>query len=325
MKPKLLYPLFVITTALSAGLSLPTFGSEPANANQQSAELEQSTPAPQQLSTGIREVQAVDADLLQQIRERGKQQAAKAAFGLALWSLENDDRGKAAELLGEAAMLQPKNTDYLRAASRMAFDLKKYKAAEVYLINMLGIYRTAPNPVAIKLIGVFDDLATLYRVQGRRSASRSALIEGLAARTERYGEHDPRLVDNIYRLAEIELASANVGAAKGQLIRAIHILDDSPDSISDQDSAALLHNIGELFRVSRQYVEAESAYTKAMALWNSSPVHNPRGMAMTQKSLARLRAARNASSTVVNPDHEQHTEGAPALSSLVPESAQTQL
>jgi len=322
MKPKLLYPLFVITTALSAGLSPPSFGSESATANQQAADLEKSTPASQQLSTDIRQIQAVDADLLQQIRDQGKQRAAKAAFGLALWSLENDDRGKAAELLGEAAMLQPKNTDYLRAASRMAFDLKNYKAAEVYLINMLGIYRTASNPDGTKLIGVFDNLATLYRVQGRRSASRSALIEGLAVRTELYGEHDPRLVDNLYRLAELELVSANVGAAKGQLIRAIHILDASPDSIGDQDSAALLHNIGELFRVSRQYTEAKSAYTKAMALWNSSPVHNPRGIAMTQASLARLR---NASSTTVNPDHEQQTEGAPAVSSLMAESARTQL
>lgn len=325
MKPKLLYPLFVITTALSAGLSLPTFGSESVTANQQAAELNKSLPASQQLSTGIRQAQAVDADLLQQIREQGKQRAAKAAFGLALRSLENDDRGKAAELLGEAVMLQPKNTDYLRAASRMAFDLKKYKTAEVYLINMLGIYRTASNPDRTKLIGVFDDLANLYRVQGRRSASRSALIEGLAVRTELYGEHDPRLVDSLYRLAELELVSANVGASKDQLIRAIHILDDSPASISDQDSAALLHNIGELFRVSRQYAEAESAYTKAMALWNSAPARNLRGIAKTQASLDRLRTARNASSTAVNPDHEQQMEGAPAVSSLMAESARTQL
>ena len=151
------------------------------------------------------------------------------------------------------------------------------------------------------------------------------MIQGLAVRTQLYGEHDPRLVDNLYRLAELDLVSANIGAAKEQLIRAIRILDASSESISDQDSAALLHNIGELFRVSRQYVEAESAYTKAMALWNSLPVRNPRGIAMTQESLVRLRAARNASSRAHNPDHEQHPEGATALSSLIAESAQTQL
>jgi hypothetical protein len=87
MKPKLLYPLFVITTALSTGLSLPSFSSESATANQHAAELEKSTPASQQLSTGISQVQVEDADLLQQIREQGKQRAAKAAFSLALWSL----------------------------------------------------------------------------------------------------------------------------------------------------------------------------------------------------------------------------------------------
>ena len=325
MKPKLLYPLFVITTALSTGLSLPSFGSESATANQYAADSEKGPPGSQQLSTGMNQVQAMHAQLLQRVREQGKQRAAKAAFSLALLSLENDDRGKAAELLGEAVMLQPRNTDYLRAASRMAFELNNYQAAEAYLLSMAGIYRRASDTDGTKLIGVIDDLATLYLAQGRRSASRSALIEGLAARTELYGEYDPRLVDNLYRLAELELASANAGAAKDQLARAIRILDDSPAAIGDHEGAALLHNIGELLRVSRQYPEAESAYTKAMALWNSSPVRNLRGIAMTQASLARLRTARSAASTTVNPDHDQPRQGAPAVSSLVAESARKQL
>lgn len=328
MKRKLLYPMVFITASLSTApaLSVP-LAPVPAVLTQRlgdDADRGESSPA-DALTDGRQTAVAEQKALLLDVRERGKRQAARAAFDLAALSVADNDQGRAAELLREAVALQPENTDYLIAASRMAFGLKDYKYAEACLVKVLATNRKTHVEDGTKLLDALDNLATLYRIQGRTAAAKSLVTEGLAAKTARYGEHHPRVIHSLYHLAELDLIAANYGEAKHHLSRVVSLLDASPSPIDDRDGGALLHNIGELYRVSGQYPEAESAFAKAMALWNRSPSTNQRGIAMTQAGLDRLRADRSATASLVGLEVEPQVKNALPVSSLPSESTQAQM
>ena len=52
----------------------------------------------------------------------------------------------------------------------------------------------------------------------------------------------------------------------------------------------MYHNVGELYRVSGHYNDAMNAYEKAMKLWKQSPTDQQHNIALTNKSMASLRA-----------------------------------
>lgn len=328
MKQKLLYSLVFITASLGTGpaLSVPLAPVPAVLTGQLGGVADRSKSSSADTMTEGPQTAVTDHPaLLLEVRERGKQQAARAAFDLAALSAGDNDLGRAAELLREAVALQPENTDYLTAASRVALVLKDYKYGEACLVKVLATYRGKVVGDDTKLLDALDDLATLYRIQGKTTAAVSVLNEVLAASTALHGEHHPRVILSLYRLAELDLASANYGEAKHHLSHAVSLLDASPSHFDDQDGAELLHKIGELYRVSGQYTDAESALTKAMALWNKSPATNQRGSAMTQAALDRLHADQSAASSDVGPEGELQVEIAPPFSSLLPESTQAQM
>jgi tetratricopeptide (TPR) repeat protein len=176
-----------------------------------------------------------------------------------------------------------------------------------------------------RLLVALDNLAILYQLQGKTAAAASVLNEGLALNITLHGEHHPGVIQSLYRLAELDLKSANYGEAKHHLGHAVRLLDASSSPIADHDGAALLHNIGELYRVSGHYAEAESAYIKAMTLWKRSPATNQREIAITQTGMDRLHAIRGNVSSHVGLESESHMKDAPPASSLLIESARAQM
>lgn len=249
--------------------------------------------------TGIQDAPTIaNTEFLEQIRESGKQQAAEADYKLAVQSANNNNKGTASELIREAAFLQPANTRYLHLASRLAFELKDYKSTEMYLFRLLAIYRAESTPDALKQITLFDELATLYRVRGQKSAERSALMEGLALKKTIFGEGHPYIIDDLYRLAALDLDSGNIGESKRHLERAFELLETSSVAIDDRDVATAFHNIGELYSATGQLGEAESAYLKALVFWNKAPEMNRQGIEMTTARLARIQAAQSSTEVV---------------------------
>ena len=125
--------------------------------------------------------------------------------------------------------------------------------------------------------------------------------------------------DEKARLQEIRERGKRQAARAAFDLAALSVADE------DQNGAALLHNIGELYRVSGHSEEAGSAYTKTMALWNKSPATNQRGIATTQAGLDRLRAEQGATSSLIGLEVEPQVKNAPPVSSLPPESTQAQM
>lgn len=328
MKRKLLYLLALITASLGAGpaLSAPMTPVPAVFAGQLGEDVDSGESSPPDAVIDGQQTAVADrtAQLLA-VREHGKQQAARAAFDLAELAVGDNDLGRADELLRGAVALQPENTDYLIAASRIAFVRKDYKYAEACLVKVLAVYRGTVVADSRKLLEAIDNLATLYHLQGKETAARSVLTEGLRVKTALFGEHHPRVIHNLYRLAKLDLVSANYGEAKQHLSRAVGLLGASTSPIADQDGAALLHNIGELYRTSGQHKEAESAYTKAMTLWNKSPSTNQRGIALTQAAMDRLHKAQDAMSSQAGIEIVPQVKDAPPVSSLLFESVRARM
>ncbi len=248
-------------------------------------------------STTPPEPVTVSTAQLEQLRDTGKQQAAEAAYKLAVQFVKNNNKGTAIELIREATFLQPDNARYIHLASRLAFELKDYRSTENYLFRLLAIYRAQPMPDALREITLFDELVTLYAAWGEKDAARSALMKGLEIKKATFGEEHPYIIDDIYRLAEMELDAGNVGEAKRQLERAAQLLEKSSAAIDSQHRAVAFHNIGELYRVSGQWPEAERAYLKALKLWNEAPTQNRQEIQITARRLAQNRAMQSASLT----------------------------
>ena len=295
MKRKLINHLLLIPVTLSTSLSLadsPAVPTSPAAQVLASTTLHAGSEAKpgSKPKTVVRPEQAGRSARLEQLRQEGKRQAAAAAYQLALQAVDQKDLGDADRLFAEAVLLQPDNADYLAAAARTSYSLKNYKAAEVCLLKLLGRYRAGAAAGQPKSIPVLSDLATLYQAQGRTAASRSALLEEMVLRRKFFGDNHPGMIDNFYRLAELELASSNLGEARHYLEEAITLVEHSRGDIADRDVAAVYHNIGELYRAGGQYEDAQNAYQKAMELWNKSPATNQQAIALTTRSLGRLRA-----------------------------------
>jgi len=300
MSHKVICQLFVITASLGAPLCV----SAPLDAPEPQAEVAVVATAsvgkgddvnPVSRPTEIQVAPTiVSTEILEQIRESGKQQAAEAAYKLAVQSTNNNNKGTAIGLIREAAFLQPANTRYLHLASRLAFELKDYKLTEIYLFRLLAIYRAEPMQEPLKQIALFDELATLYRVRGEKIAERSALMEGLAIKKATFGDDHPFIIDDLYRLAALDLTSGDIGESKRHLKHAFDLLENSSVAIDDRDVATAFHNIGELYSATGQWGEAESAYLKALVFWNKAPEINRQGIEMTTKRLARIQAAQSS-------------------------------
>lgn len=72
----------------------------------------------------------------------------------------------------EAVAPQPENTDYLLAASRMAFGLKDYTYAEACLVKVLATYRGIVVGDGRQLLDALHNLATLSLVQGKGASTK---------------------------------------------------------------------------------------------------------------------------------------------------------
>lgn len=248
-----------------------------------------------QLSELSGEPATVSTAQLEQLRDTGKQQAAEAAYKLALQFVNSDNKGTAAELIREAAFLQPDNARYLHLASRLAFELKDYRATENYLFRLLAINRAQATPDALMEMTLFDELVTLYVAWGQKDAARSALMKGLVIKKATFGEEHPYIIDDIYRLAELELNAGNLGESKRQLEQAFKLLENSSNTLDANDLATAFHNIGELYRVSGQWSDAERAYLKALSFWNKAPEENQKQLEITARRLAQTQAMQSAS------------------------------
>jgi tetratricopeptide (TPR) repeat protein len=103
--------------------------------------------------------------LLEQVRVNSRQQAAEAAYNLAIVAVNKDDLASAQTLIEEAIQIQPSNPNYLLRAARVAYRAGEYNAAERYQLKTLEIAQSMLGPDDLKLALLMDELSSIYIAQ----------------------------------------------------------------------------------------------------------------------------------------------------------------
>ncbi|AUT03832.1 tetratricopeptide repeat protein [Nostoc sp. CENA543] len=134
----------------------------------------------------------------------------------------------------------------------------KYLSKAVELQKELGLERD----VALSL----NNLAELYRSQGKYSQAEPLHIQALALSRKLLGEEHPSVATSLNNLAALYRSQGRYSEAEPLYIEALalrrKLLGEEHPSV-----ATSLNNLAELYRSQRRYSEAEPLYIEALALW----------------------------------------------------------
>lgn len=244
-------------------------------------------------------------ETLEAQRVNGKKQAAEASYRLAKRAEIQGNKGRTFKLINEALLLQPENMNYLAYAADMAFNLKKYVIAETFLLKMISLQKK-DNPEQGQALSILlDDLALIYQKQHRLSDSITLLTNVIELDQNNNREIPVTvLIQRLDRLSGMEIQLENYGQALTHLDKMVTIYQ----SHAHEDSQALaktFHNIGEIRRLMNNISEAESAYRKAMTLWDIETEQGKNGVELTRKGLTHLKALSMTPAQIDLDHHDQ--------------------
>lgn len=224
---------------------------------------------------------------LEQSLNDGKLQAAQAAFKLGVKYAENSDWSHAAAMLQEAVQLQPDNSYYLHAASKLAFKLKDYAAASKYQLRVIRLHQEQHGQNNKQLVKMMDELTAIYLAESDYLDAGASLEKTLMLREGILDKSDPDIALNLYWLAKVNIRLGELGQAELELGEALKILNLS-EANQDSNIAFILNSMGDLYQVRREYLKAEFIYQQAITLWSKEPEHNKYELSVLEKKLAAL-------------------------------------
>ena len=240
--------------------------------------------------------------VLEQQRYRGKQQAAQAAYELGLRHAAKKDWDKAGAMIIEAIQLQPENTDYLHTAAQFAYEINNFKAARTFQLETIRLHQAQHGESNEQLVALMDELAMIYMGENHYMDAETLFKKTLRLREEMLEPNHPDLAINLFRLATVKIRRGDLELAEQQLQQALDILE-AAETNQDSAIAAVLHNLGELYRARKEFSKAEAALRQAIAMWRTDPERNRNEILMTQKSLDALNVMRQRlSDTRMQPD-----------------------
>lgn len=234
---------------------------------------------------------AVPSILLEQRRNSGKQQAARAAYELGLRYAANKDWDKAGALIIEAIQLQPENTDYFHAAAQFAYEINNFKAARKFQLETIRLHQAQHGESNEQLVALMDELAMIYVGENHFMDAETLFKKTLQLREEMLEPNHPDIAVNLFWLATVKIRRGDLERAEQQLQQALDILKVA-ETNQDSAIAAVLHNLGELYRARKEFSKAEATLNQAIAMWRTDPEQNQYEILMTQKSLDALKATR---------------------------------
>ena len=234
---------------------------------------------------------AVPSIVLEQRRNSGKQQAARAAYELGLRYAAKKDWEKASALILEAIQLQPENTDYLHAAAQLGYELKNFTAARKYQLEAIRLHRVQHGESNEQFVALMDELAMIYVGGNHYMDAETLFKKTLLLREVMLEPNHPNIAVNLFRLATVKIRRGDLEPAEQQLQQALDILKVA-ETNQDSAIAGVLHNLGELYRARKEFSKAEATLNQAIAMWRTDPEQNQYEILMTQKSLDALKATR---------------------------------
>ena len=229
---------------------------------------------------------------LEWLREIGRKQVGEASYKMAVYSMQQQDWGKAKKLISEAMAMEPNNLNYHKLAIHIAYNQNDYKAAEAYLLRILNTQKKLLEEDPIELANLLDNLAIIYKSQKRFNDARMVIQKSLSINEANEGEYYPKLIERLYRMTDFNIHLGDYGEALLQMQKAIQILEKNSNESSAQEMAKAYHNMGDIYRFQKHFSDAESAYLKALDLWEENTQQGKSGISLTMKSLSLVQTAK---------------------------------
>lgn len=233
-------------------------------------------------------------------QESGTERAAEIAYDYGISYASMSDFERARPLLMEAVRLEPDNVRYLYAVGLISYELKNYTAARHYQLAVIYKLRQQQGEENERFVKLLDELAMIYIAEKNDLIAEILMKKTLQIRRTILGQNHHDTAINLSRLATVEMRLGDLGKAEHDLHQAIEIFEMA-DGNHDERIAGVLHNLGELYRLRKEFPKAEAAFRKALALWSIDPEKNSRQLTMTLKSLG-----------AINTTTQQQHHGAPS-------------
>ncbi len=132
-----------------------------------------------------------------------------------------------------------------------------------------------------------NNLAELYRVQGRYADAEPLYHKALALREQHLGEHHPHVGGSLNNLANLFYAQGRYSKARILYRRALDCWERSlPES--DLRIAVCLNNLAVIYRIQSKFPQAESLYKRALKLAETYQGQNAPQVARILSGLAML-------------------------------------
>ncbi|MCW9088004.1 MAG: tetratricopeptide repeat protein [Gammaproteobacteria bacterium] len=209
-------------------------------------------------------------EMLERIRQTGKQQAAEASFTLAMLAIERRDANAARHLIREAVQLRPSHPGYLRAATDIASNSGHFAEAEMYNTRYLKLAIEELGEEDIRVVILMDNLGTIYQAQQRYEKAEQIWRASLSLRERILGEMHPSLAPRLKDLAELSMLNQRFDETEKLLKRTIHILESNEQS-DHQEITIAQHILADFYVFRQRTDEANKLYAMVLADWRSAP------------------------------------------------------
>jgi tetratricopeptide (TPR) repeat protein len=142
----------------------------------------------------------------------------------------------------------------------------KYTDAVKVANRSLEIAKETFGPDHMKVAVSLNNLATLYRIQGKHREAESLYNQALSIKEQK--DH-PKVATSLNNLAGLYRAQGKYAEAEPLYERALRIREKTlkPDH---PDLGQSLNNLGLLYKVQGKYAEAQSLYKQALAIWEKA-------------------------------------------------------
>jgi len=154
--------------------------------------------------------------------------------------------------------------EVLNNLSDCCYYLGDYPAGIGYAHTALAVAETQNNALAVATS--LNNLAELYRVQGRYSEAEPLYKRSLLIREEQLGVDHPDTATSLNNLAALYQAQARYSEAKPLYKRSLSISEEQLGT-DHPDTAISLNNLALLYYAQGRYSEAEPLYARAIEIF----------------------------------------------------------
>jgi tetratricopeptide (TPR) repeat protein len=207
--------------------------------------------------------------------EKRTKVAAAAAYQLGVLAESRINYGQAERYYHQALQLQPDNPEYLNAAGYLGFTLGHYQETEKVLKRALKLREKSLKPDDPALAASLNNLAVLYKIQGKSAEAEPLYQRALAINEKALGPEHPDVAVSLYNLAELYRAQGKYKEAEPLYKQALAIWEKASEP-GNPNVAICVENYAALLRKIGRGAEAEPLEARAQAIREKRQQCNPK-------------------------------------------------